>query len=40
MDVLVSVSYDDIVCIWREDSDGEWVCVVVLEGYGVMVWGM
>jgi WD40 repeat protein len=39
-DVLASASYDDTVRIWREDSDGEWVCVAVLEGHGATVWGM
>ncbi|KAK0385601.1 hypothetical protein NLU13_6778 [Sarocladium strictum] len=38
-DVLASASYDDTVRIWREDSDGEWVCVAVLEGHGATVWG-
>lgn len=39
-DVLASASYDDTVRIWREDSDGEWVCVAVLEGHGATVWGL
>ncbi|RXG46288.1 hypothetical protein VDGE_10020 [Verticillium dahliae] len=32
-DVLASASYDNTVRIWREDGDGEWVCVAVLEGH-------
>lgn len=39
-DVLASSSYDDTVRIWREDGDGEWVCVAVLEGHGSTVWGV
>ncbi|KAK0626165.1 WD40-repeat-containing domain protein [Immersiella caudata] len=39
-DVLASASYDNTVRIWREDSDGEWVCVAVLEGHEATVWGL
>ncbi|KAK3997100.1 WD40-repeat-containing domain protein [Cladorrhinum sp. PSN332] len=40
-DCLASASYDDTVRIWREDGDGEWVCVCVLdEGFGGTVWGL
>ncbi|KAF9870539.1 WD repeat protein [Colletotrichum karsti] len=39
-DVLASASYDNTVRIWREDGDGEWVCVSVLEGHEGTVWGV
>ena len=39
-DVLASASYDNTVRIWREDADGEWVCVAVLEGHAATVWGL
>jgi len=39
-DVLASASYDNEARIWREDSDGEWVCVAVLEGHKETVWGL
>jgi WD40 repeat protein len=39
-DVLASASYDNTVRIWREDADGEWVCVSVLEGHEGTVWGL
>ncbi|KAL2018632.1 hypothetical protein VTK56DRAFT_535 [Thermocarpiscus australiensis] len=39
-DVLASASYDNTVRIWREDADGEWVCVAVLEGHEATVWGV
>ncbi|GAB0132014.1 hypothetical protein EsDP_00000464 [Epichloe bromicola] len=39
-DVLASASYDDTVRIWREDGDGEWVCVAVLEGHEGTVWAV
>ncbi|KAK1639615.1 WD domain-containing protein [Colletotrichum phormii] len=39
-DVLASSSYDNTVRIWREDGDGEWVCVSVLEGHEGTVWGV
>ncbi|KAK7747944.1 Cytosolic iron-sulfur protein assembly protein [Cytospora paraplurivora] len=39
-EVLASSSYDNTVRIWREDGDGEWVCVSVLEGHEGTVWGV
>lgn len=39
-DVLASSSYDNNVRIWREDGDGEWVSVAVLEGHEGTVWGV
>lgn len=39
-EVLASASYDNTVRVWREDSDGEWVCVAVLEGHEQTVWGL
>lgn len=39
-DVLASASYDDTVRIWREDGEGEWVCVAVLTGHAGTVWGI
>lgn len=39
-DVLASASYDNTIRIWREDNDGEWVCVAVLEGHEGTVWGL
>ncbi|KAG5981941.1 hypothetical protein E4U55_002475 [Claviceps digitariae] len=39
-DVLASASYDNTVRIWREDNDGEWVCVAVLEGHEGTVWAI
>ncbi|TQV92554.1 hypothetical protein V2A60_009030 [Cordyceps javanica] len=39
-DVLASASYDNTLRVWREDNDGEWVCVAVLEGHEQTVWGV
>ncbi|KAK4165055.1 cytosolic iron-sulfur protein assembly protein [Cladorrhinum sp. PSN259] len=39
-DCLASASYDDTVRIWREDGDGEWVCVCVLSEFKGTVWGL
>jgi cytosolic iron-sulfur protein assembly protein CIAO1 len=39
-DVLASASYDNTLRVWREDGDGEWVCVAVLEGHQGTIWGL
>ncbi|KAK7747009.1 Cytosolic iron-sulfur protein assembly protein [Diatrype stigma] len=39
-DALASASYDNTVRVWREDDEGEWVCVAVLEGHQGTVWGL
>ncbi|KAI0385318.1 WD40 repeat-like protein [Hypomontagnella monticulosa] len=39
-EVLASASYDNTVRIWREEMEGEWVCVAVLEGHEGTVWGL
>ncbi len=39
-EALASASYDNTVRIWREDGDGDWVCVAVLEGHAGIVWGV
>ncbi|KAM7209558.1 WD40-repeat-containing domain protein [Naviculisporaceae sp. PSN 640] len=39
-DVLASASYDNTVRIWREEAEGEWICVAVLEGHAGTVWGV
>ncbi|KAK4214016.1 putative cytosolic iron-sulfur protein assembly protein 1 [Rhypophila decipiens] len=39
-DVLASASYDNTVRIWREEGEGEWVCVACLEGHNGTVWGL
>lgn len=35
---LASGSYDEAVRVWREDADGEWGCVGLLEGHSGTVW--
>lgn len=35
---LASASYDDMVRVWREDTDGEWGCVGVCNGHEGTVW--
>ncbi|KFY73565.1 hypothetical protein V499_06355, partial [Pseudogymnoascus sp. VKM F-103] len=37
---LASSSYDGTVRVWREDAEGEWGCVGVLEGGEETVWGV
>ncbi|OBT46620.1 hypothetical protein VE00_01836 [Pseudogymnoascus sp. WSF 3629] len=37
---LASSSYDGTVRVWREDGEGEWGCVGVLEGGEETVWGV
>ncbi|KFY59973.1 hypothetical protein V497_03961, partial [Pseudogymnoascus sp. VKM F-4516 (FW-969)] len=37
---LASASYDGTVRVWREDGEGEWGCVGVLEGGEETVWGV
>jgi WD40 repeat protein len=39
-EVLASASYDDTVRLWREDEEGEWGCVAVLNGHEGTVWGL
>lgn len=39
-DCLASASYDETVRIWRENGDGEWGCVAVLEGHKGTIWGI
>lgn len=39
-EVLVSGSYDDTIRFWREDGEGEWSCVGVLEGHEGTVWNL
>ncbi len=39
-EVLASASYDNTIRIWREDGDGDWVCVSVLEQHDDIVWGV
>ncbi|KAL5345898.1 Cytosolic iron-sulfur protein assembly protein [Pseudogymnoascus australis] len=37
---LASASYDGAVRVWREDGEGEWGCVGVLEAGEETVWGV
>ncbi|OBT83788.1 hypothetical protein VE02_07446 [Pseudogymnoascus sp. 03VT05] len=37
---LASSSYDGTVRVWREDGEGEWGCIGVLEGGEETVWGV
>ncbi|RMD42734.1 hypothetical protein DV735_g2450, partial [Chaetothyriales sp. CBS 134920] len=40
-EVLASGSYDDTIRLWRDvESEGDWVCIAVLEGHAGTVWSV
>ncbi|KAI9048547.1 hypothetical protein LZ554_007380 [Drepanopeziza brunnea f. sp. 'monogermtubi'] len=39
-EVLASGCYDDTIRLWREDDEGEWNSIAVLEGHEGTVWSL